>query len=144
MAAVYKEQLGELIKEKREALGLTQRELADKAHVKESTTVSRWERGEREPTDLEAVARALDTTASEMLSQLSPLHQKTRKRLDPSAPSQMDRIEAKLDEVLSRLPEQDLEGEILRETAEADRQDALNGEGNGTSVHTANRSGRAQ
>lgn len=103
MAAVYKEQLGELIKEKREKLGLTQRDLADKAHVKEATTVSRWERGERAPTDLESVARALETTASEMLAQLSPLHQKDRRRLDPAAPSQIDRIEAMLEVLVNRL-----------------------------------------
>lgn len=109
MAAAYKEELGRQIKRRREELGLTQRELAELAHVKEATTVSRWERGERGPTDLEAVASALQTTASEMLSELSPLHQKDRAPLDRTGGTQLDRIEGMLRELLERGFQQELE-----------------------------------
>jgi transcriptional regulator with XRE-family HTH domain len=105
MAAVYKEELGRQIKRRREELGLTQRELADLAHVKEATTVSRWERGERGPTDLEAVASALQTSASQMLSELSPLNQRERRELDRSGPTQLDRIEATLERMERMLKE---------------------------------------
>ncbi len=142
MAAVYKEQLGELIKEKREALGLTQRALADKAHVKESTTVSRWERGEREPTDLEAVAQALGTTASAMLSELSPLHQKDRIRLDPAAPSQLDRIEAMLRVLIQQIP--DSKRALERELLLARERDAARGKGTVAAPRTPRRKRKAQ
>lgn len=142
MAAVYKEQLGEEIRRRRKALGLTQRALADKAHVKETTTVSRWERGEREPTDLEAVAKALDTTASEMLSGLHPLHQKDRLRLDPAAPTQLDRLEAMLRLLLSRLP--DPAEEIERELQAAIQQARKRAADNARSARNARRLGKAR
>lgn len=105
VAALYKEELGKQIKRRREALGLTQSDLATKAHVKESQTVSRWERGQRGPNDLEAVAKALETTASEMLAELGALKQTDRKRLHPAGASQLDRIEAKLDHLGDLLAE---------------------------------------
>lgn len=105
MAALYKEQLGEQIKRRRKALGLTQSELADKAHVKESQTVSRWERGERAPNDLENVARALETTAAEMLAELAPVNQSDRKKLQPGGPTQLDRIEAQIGHLADLLNE---------------------------------------
>lgn len=105
MAALYKEDLGKEIKRRRKALGLTQADLAEKIPVKESQTVSRWERGERGPNDLEAVARALETTASEMLSQLAPIHQKDRKRLEPGGGTQLDRMERKLDRIVDLIAE---------------------------------------
>lgn len=103
MAELYKAQLGELIKEMRRALGMTQADLARAVPVEMSQTVSRWERGERGPQDLDAVAAALHTTAAEMLAQLTPIGAKDRRRLQPTAGTQLDRIEWKLDEVLRRL-----------------------------------------
>lgn len=120
VAALYKQQLGEVIRGRREALGLTQKELADRANVEEPQTVSRWERGLNAPTDLESVARALETTADEMLRQLRPLNQKERQRLVPEGGSQLDRIEALLQEILSRLEPETLD-EVLE--GEADRLD---------------------
>lgn len=97
VAALYKQQLGAVIAGRREALGLTQKELAERAHVKESQTVSRWERGERAPNDLEAVAAALETTVPEMLAGLEPLSQRRRKAMNATGSgSQLDRIEAQL------------------------------------------------
>lgn len=104
VAALYKQQLGEVIRERRESLGLTQKDLAQRANVEEAQTVSRWERGLNSPTDLDAVARALDTTAEELLRQLKPIGQKERRRLVPhEAGTQLDRIEAKLDAILGLL-----------------------------------------
>lgn len=101
MAALYKEQLGALIATKRLALGLTQAELAEKIPVKESQTVSRWERGERGPNDLEAVAKALETTAADMLSEIGSVKQTDRRKLGPANETQLDRIERKLTELLA-------------------------------------------
>lgn len=103
VAALYKQQLGNIISARREELGLTQRELADRANVEESQTVSRWERGLNQPTDLDAVATALEWTLPELLGQLRPAHQKERRRLDPDGPTQLDRIEALLSEIAERL-----------------------------------------
>lgn len=103
VAALYKEQLGDQIKRRREELDLTQAELATLAHVKESTTVSRWERGERSPNDLEAVARALQTTASEMLRELGAVPQANRRKMLPGGATQLDRLEGKVDELLLKL-----------------------------------------
>lgn len=91
--ALYKQQLGDVIRQMREDLGLTQKQLAERAHVQESQTVSRWERGERAPQDLEAVAVALGTTAAEMLKRLEPTGA-TRAGI-----TQLDRIETQLAEL---------------------------------------------
>lgn len=103
VAALYREQLGEVIRQRREALGLTQKDLAQRASIEESQTVSRWERGLNQPTDLDAVARALETTPDEMLRDLRPVSQKERRRLDPHGPTQLDRVERKLDALLHHL-----------------------------------------
>jgi transcriptional regulator with XRE-family HTH domain len=103
VAALYKEQLGQIIRSRRKALDLTQRQLADRINVEEAQTVSRWERGENAPTDLEAVAKGLETTAGEMLAQLSPEAQRDRRRREDEAATQLDRIEASLAEVLAGL-----------------------------------------
>jgi len=100
VAALYRQQLGEVIKARREDLGLTQKDLADRANVEEPQTVSRWERGINAPTDLEAVARALEWEVDEMLRRLTPLGQKERRQLSPHGPSQLDRIEQMLDKVM--------------------------------------------
>jgi transcriptional regulator with XRE-family HTH domain len=100
---LYKKQLGDVIRARREELGLTQTKLAELVPVKESTTVSRWERGERVPNDLDAVARALQTTAAKILAQLDPINQKERRRLQPGGGTQLDRIEAAVNGILRLL-----------------------------------------
>jgi transcriptional regulator with XRE-family HTH domain len=57
--------------------------------------------------------------------------------------TQLNRIEQAIGEILSRLPEQDHEAEILRETTEGARQDALSDANSGASAHTADQSGKA-
>lgn len=107
VAVLHKEQLGLVIKGRREDLGLTQKQLAERAHVKESQTVSRWERGEREPNDLGAVAAALQfSSVSEMLAGID-MPEKRRRRADPEGgtllermASEQRRIERKLDALL--------------------------------------------
>jgi transcriptional regulator with XRE-family HTH domain len=103
VTALYKHQLGALIRRTREELGMTQKQLADAAHVAESQTVSRWERGERAPQDLEAVAAALQTTAAAMLRQLEPIGQRDRRSMNAEPGSQLDRIERSLIQLAERL-----------------------------------------
>ncbi len=100
VAVLYKEQLGRAIKRRREALGLTQRQLADLVNVEEAQTVSRWERGLNSPTDLEAVAAGLQTTASVILKELDPAGPRHGR---PGAESQLDRLETKIDALLEHL-----------------------------------------
>lgn len=45
LVALLREELGKRIKEARVAAGMTQRELADRIHLKNATDVSRYERG---------------------------------------------------------------------------------------------------
>jgi transcriptional regulator with XRE-family HTH domain len=116
VAALYKQQLGEVIKARRKELGLTQKNVADRANIEEPQTVSRWERGLNSPTDLDAVARALEWTVDEMLRQLTPLGQKARRGLDPHGPTQLDRIEERLAEILLVLRPQS-PGEVAEEAA---------------------------
>ena len=116
MAILYKEQLGRAIKRRREDLGLTQRQLADLVNVEEAQTVSRWERGLNSPTDLEAVAAGLQTTAAEILRELEPIGHRERRRMMPSEGTQLDRIEAKLDRILAQLPVSDPGADFERET----------------------------
>ena len=99
VAALYKEQLGLIIKRRREDLDLTQKQLAEKAGVEESQTVSRWERGMNAPIDLEAVAAGLKTTAAEMLAELSPVTKQRKRSSLPAEP--LSRVEAKLDAIIA-------------------------------------------
>jgi transcriptional regulator with XRE-family HTH domain len=103
MVLRYREQLGAAMRRRRVELGLSQKDVAEAAHVKEPQTVSRWERGMNMPSDLEAVAVALRWTIPEMMAGIQPPARVARKLdLTPGddeqpAESQLDRIEAKLD-----------------------------------------------
>jgi putative transcriptional regulator len=69
----YAVRLGERIRQKREALQITQRELADRiGGAVEGTTVSRWERGRNTPSaqSLQAISEALQTTVDELTGDL--------------------------------------------------------------------------
>lgn len=136
VAALYKQQLGEVIRARRKELGLSQKDLADRANVEEPQTVSRWERGINGPTDLDAVARALEWTADEMLRRLTPIGQKERREIFPAGPTQLDRIEAKLNDLIVLLTEVPDAGpaEVLEE--EADRLDAQRNRSDATPKRT--------
>lgn len=60
------EHIGRAIKTKRQALGLSQHQLASRLNV-HVNTVSRWENATSIPRDLDALAAALDTTTAELI-----------------------------------------------------------------------------
>jgi putative transcriptional regulator len=90
----YAVRLGERIRQKREALQITQRELADRiGGAVEGTTVSRWERGRNTPSpqSLQAISEALETTIDELTGGLPSD--------DEIVASQLDRIERLLEQI---------------------------------------------
>lgn len=103
MAVRYKEQLGAAIRERREGLGITQKELAEAACVKEPQTVSRWERGETAPSDLEAVAAALQCSIAELMAGIEPPSRRAARKLNlvvaDSPETQLDQIQAAVEEI---------------------------------------------
>jgi transcriptional regulator with XRE-family HTH domain len=130
MSTRYKVELGQAIKRRREELGLTQKELADLTHYKEGQTVSRWERGQNLPGDLEIVATALQWTLPEMMAGIEPPDRRTARRagIEPTpelfaATSQLDRIEGLLTELIERLVAADVIQAAGRDTA-ATQQDS--------------------
>ena len=102
MASHYKVELGQAIRGRREELGLTQKDLAELTHYTEAQTVSRWERGENLPSDLETVASALQWTLADLVAGIQPADRRTARRFgqapEPSR-SQLDRIEQQLSEI---------------------------------------------
>lgn len=107
VATLYKQQLGTAIRRRREVLGLTQRQLADRLHLSEAQTVSRWERGDRAPADLDAVANALETTTEILLADLEPIGQRQRRAMSSNGLTQLDRIENKIDALFVEVRERD-------------------------------------
>lgn len=63
--------VGQAIKRRRNALGISQAELAARAEIGEGTNISRIERGEQWPTEdkLMRIAHALDCKASELFAE---------------------------------------------------------------------------
>lgn len=111
MAVRYKAELGQAIARRRKELGLTQKDLAELTHYKEAQTVSRWERGENLPGDLEVVATALQWTLPELMAGIVPPDRRTARKLgidrsmaDGGTP-QLERIEAQYDRILHELQE---------------------------------------
>lgn len=95
MAREHVERLGQRIRERRLAMGLTQSQVAREMPPKvDSTAISRWERGEHKPSDdyLEKLADVLQTTMSKLL--VDPPVGETP---DLLGRTQLDRIEQKLD-----------------------------------------------
>ena len=110
MVLRYREQLGAAMRRRRIELNLKQKDVAAAAHVKEPQTVSRWERGMNTPSDLEAVAAALQWTVGEMMAGIQPPTGVARKLdITPNdeAPlrEQLARMEAKLEEIYNLLSE---------------------------------------
>ena len=73
MAALHRAELGQRIRERREALGLSQQELADEVGVRWARTIARWEGGQSFPQDdnLERLPGALKMTSDELVGDLS-------------------------------------------------------------------------
>jgi transcriptional regulator with XRE-family HTH domain len=112
MVERYKVELGQAIKRRREELGMTQGDLAKLTHYKDGQTVSRWERGENVPSDLDAVAGALEWTLADMVADIEPPNQIVARKLGivmpvqstpeetavlTEEPSPLDRIRDRLD-----------------------------------------------
>lgn len=105
MAVLYKEQVGEAIKKRRDDLGLSQSVIADRIEtwLRENKgrangkpfdpqNVSRWERGANMATgdNLEAVAAALETDVPTLLAGIKP---DSHGRSPDADQSQLDRME---------------------------------------------------
>lgn len=105
MADHYKVELGRAIKRRREELGLTQKDLAELTHYKEAQTVSRWERGENSPGDLEVVARALQWSLADLVAGIDPPNRRTARRFGIAVEPPTD-LPGGLEDLVSGLAEQ--------------------------------------
>lgn len=110
MAVMYRDQLGAAIRRQRKKLGLSQEEVADRMRERGSPgttgqSVSRWERGANLASDrnLELIAEALEISLPDLMAGLEVPRRTGRPGEQPPPPSQLDRIEAMLSEVLDRL-----------------------------------------
>lgn len=131
----HRKQAGLRLVQLRESRGWSQEDLAQ--HAKLSVkTVSRFENGRHDGRrdTIRKLLKALEVDETTLLGEPPvPLG---------LGPTQLDRIELKLDELLSRLP--DPAEEIERETAEAARQAALRGADSAASERKTRRSGKAR
>lgn len=104
MASEHVKRMGARIKDRREELGLTQKQLADLVGgATDGNQVSKWERGANRPTDarLEKIAEALQVQPAYFHT--PPPAGGTGDLMTAFSPerSQLDRIEAKLDAILA-------------------------------------------
>jgi transcriptional regulator with XRE-family HTH domain len=111
MVERYKVELGQAIQRRRVELGMTQGELAKLTHYKDGKTVSRWETGANMPSNLDAVAAALEWTLPEMVAGIVPPNRSVARKLGivmaedtpdltavlSNEPSERDRILDRLD-----------------------------------------------
>jgi transcriptional regulator with XRE-family HTH domain len=93
----FVEDLAARLRERRAKLGLTQEEVAARMENVTYLAYQRWESGEAFPQDrnIYRVANALELDPSDLMVEMVPQRDQD--------PSQMDRIEAKLDEIISLL-----------------------------------------
>lgn len=113
VAVQYREQVGEALRERRKALGLTQSQVADRVerylreHDKreegkpfDPQNVSRWERGKNlgKTDNLEAVAWALETTVPELMASIKPEPEK-RRALNGNQPDEPPYVQELRDEL---------------------------------------------
>lgn len=104
MAREHVEAVGRRMRERREELRLTQREVADRLPPPiDGNYISRWERGEHKPEDdtLDAIAAALETTTARLLT--DPPDKSVTPDLSNNGRSQLDRIEDALEELRAGL-----------------------------------------
>jgi transcriptional regulator with XRE-family HTH domain len=138
VADEYKLAVGGRIKERREALGMTQKQLADAMHYKEGQTVSRWERGENLPADLSVVAAALQWTVEQLMRGVDPPNARKARNAGVALPQpdetspQLDHIEDVLERLVGLLEGQHdaIAGlteqlDALAETRTADRRESV-------------------
>jgi transcriptional regulator with XRE-family HTH domain len=98
------EDLGERLQKRRAQLGLTQEQVAERLDGVTLRAYQRWESGEAVPQDrnLHKAASALDLDPAELVVELVPL--------GGMGDNQLDRIEAKLDQLLSLTAQQQVAG----------------------------------
>jgi putative transcriptional regulator len=105
MAVLYREQVGERIRQLRDERSWTQEELGDLIGVR-ANTISRWERGRHlgSGEHLEKIAAAFELTVAEFMGHLAPNNDRPR-----SSPSdlraQLDRMEAEIIRIREMLTE---------------------------------------
>lgn len=106
MAAEYVERIGARIRERREALHLSRRDVVRRMDSRNSENdLYRWEIGKHRPSDgaLESLAVALDVPVSYFFTSDTESEATSLRTPDLSFSSQMDRMEAKLDRLLEAL-----------------------------------------
>jgi transcriptional regulator with XRE-family HTH domain len=92
------EDFAERLRQRRAELGLTQEALASRMEGVTLRAYSRWESGEAIPQDrnMSKIAAALELDMSDLVVELVP-------KQSQGSPAQMDRIEAKVDLIISLL-----------------------------------------
>jgi transcriptional regulator with XRE-family HTH domain len=116
MAGELASRIGARIREAREDLGINQRQLADRipSDAVNNQRVSDWERGVNKPSDryMKMIATALDRPVGWFYTEAPADTPDLMEALNGNGPSQLDRIEEKLDRLLEAaepvklLPEQ--------------------------------------
>ena len=106
MAKARAKRVGAAMRGRRAALGLTQREVAERIPSPSVTSayISRWECGAVEPTGyLDEVAAALETTVADLMAVETPGRETPDlvRSLNGGVESRLARIEAKLDAALA-------------------------------------------
>ena len=118
MAAAYLKRVGERIRERRDELGLSQRELAEQLPGKaDGNQVSKWERGLHRPSDdtLEHIAKILSVDVAYFLA-ATPEPGTGDLLAAFDGETQLDRIERKLDALIRMQSAGELE-RVLDEVA---------------------------
>lgn len=132
MASEHVKRMGARIKERREELGMTQRQLADAVGgATDGNQVSKWERGANRPTDarLELIARALHVEPSYFHT--PPPTEGTGDLMTAlNSGSQLDRIEAQLHALAKHVAAMDAAA-LERDEEMAAQLAALRDEGSG-------------
>lgn len=104
MAVEMAEQIGARMKARREELGLTQAEVALRIPGKAGgDQVSRWERGEHQPRNLEPIAIALEVETPYFYAPEPDKSVTPDLSLNGDGESQLDRIEAALERLTEKL-----------------------------------------
>jgi transcriptional regulator with XRE-family HTH domain len=107
MAGELASRIGARIREAREDSGINQRQLADRipSDAVNNQRVSDWERGVNKPSDryMKMIATALDRPVGWFYSEAPADTPDLMETLNGNGPSQLDRIEEKLDGLLEEL-----------------------------------------
>jgi transcriptional regulator with XRE-family HTH domain len=125
MAGELASRIGARIREAREDLGINQRQLADRipSDAVNNQRVSDWERGVNKPSDryMKMIATALDRPVGWFYTEAPAGTPDLMEALNGNGPSQLDRIEEKLDRLLNQLDER---LRLLEADSEADAWEA--------------------